>query len=127
MDFHWAVLGMLMVLVGYQVIVVNYFAKVYAVTHGMRRADPRLERAFGVLTLERVLVLAVICVAVGLVVIGVVVDAWVSNDLGRLTAASTRQFIFGAMLVAVGTQTFFNAFFFSILGDGYERAPGWDR
>jgi hypothetical protein len=36
----------------------------------------------------------------------------------------TRVFIFGSTLLALGVQTMFNAFFFSILGDAYKYDLG---
>jgi hypothetical protein len=121
MDFHWAILGSMLVIVGYQIALVNLFAKVYAVTHGMRKRDPTLERAFRVLTMERVLVVASLVVVVGLGMLGWVVLGWLRTDLGPLVSGPTRVFILGSTLVALGAETFFSAFFFSILGDEYRR------
>jgi hypothetical protein len=118
-DIHWAILGSVLAIVGYQVITVHFFAKVYSVTHRLRETDRLLARAFRLLTLERVLTLSAIVIVVGLVIDGIVLVRWLRTDFGPLVAGSTRQFIFGSTLFALGVQTFFNAFFFSILGDAY--------
>ena len=34
MDFHWAMLGSLLAIVGYQIVLVNFFAKLYAMAAG---------------------------------------------------------------------------------------------
>jgi len=121
MDFHWAILGSLLALVGYQIVLVNFFAKVYAITQGTLNEDPILRRALAVLTLERVLVVALIVTVAGLGLDGVVAWRWLRTDLGPLISGYTRLFVFGSTLVALGMQTIFSAFFFSILRDDYGR------
>jgi glycosyltransferase involved in cell wall biosynthesis len=121
MDFHWAILGSLLSLVGYQIVLVNFFAKTYAVAMGTRSEDSLLRWAFSVLTLERVLVLAAIATLVGLAMDGIVAARWLRTDLGPLVTGYTRLFVFGSTLVALGIQTMFNAFFFSILRDEYDH------
>jgi Glycosyl transferase family 2 len=121
MDFHWAILGSLLALVGYQIVLVNFFAKVYAVTQGTLSEDPILRRALTVLTLERVLLVALLVTIVGLGLDGFVAWRWLRTDLGPLVSGYTRLFVFGSTLVALGMQTIFSAFFFSILRDDYGR------
>ena len=123
MDFHWAILGSLLALVGYQIVLVNFFAKVYAITQGTLREDPILHRALAVLTLERVLLVALLVTIVGLGLDGLVAWRWLRTDLGPLVSGYTRLFVFGSTLVALGMQTIFSAFFFSILRDDYGRRP----
>ena len=123
MDFHWAILGSLLALVGYQIVLVNFFAKVYAITQGTLNEDPILHRALEVLTLERVLLVALIVTVTGLALDGVVAWRWLRTDLGPLVSGYTRLFVFGSTLVALGMQTIFSAFFFSILRDDYGRRP----
>ena len=121
MDFHWAILGSVMALVGYQLVLVNFFAKVYAVGQGRRGEDPVLRLAFRTLTLERVLLLRLLAVIVGVAMDGFVALRWLRTDLGPLVSGYTRLFVFGSTLIALGAQTIFSAFFFSILRDDYAR------
>ena len=121
MDFHWAILGSLMALVGYQIVLVNFFAKVYAVSHRWREEDGILRLALRVLTLERVLLLGFLVSLVGAAMAGFVAWRWLRTDLGPLVSGYTRLFVFGSTLIALGVQTMFSAFFFSILRDDYEH------
>jgi glycosyltransferase involved in cell wall biosynthesis len=121
MDFHWAILGSLLALVGYQIVLVNFFAKVYAVNQRRRQEDRLLRRALEVLTLERVLLLGFLTTLAGASIDGVVAWRWLRTDFGPLVTGYTRLFIFGSTLIALGVQTMFNAFFFSILRDDYGR------
>jgi hypothetical protein len=121
LDFHWAILGSAMAVVGYQIITVYFFARIYSVTHRLQEEDRLLTWGFRALTLERVLVLAVVVSLVGLILDAVVAATWVGSGFGPLLPGHTRLFVFGSTLVALGVQTFFNAFFFSIIGDRYQR------
>jgi len=119
MDFHWAMLGSLLAIVGYQIVLVNFFAKLYAMARGMREEDRLFQRAFRLLTLERVLLIGAVAVLIGMAMDGFVAFRWLRTDLGMLVSGYTRVFIFGSTLVALGVQTIFSAFFLSILRDDY--------
>ena len=127
LDFHWALVGSLLWLVGYQIITIHFFARIYSVTHRLREESRVLARAFRVLTLGRVLTVATVVILAGLAIDGVVVVQWLRTDFGSLLPGHTRLLIFGSTLVALGVQTFFNAFFFSILGDAYKYGTAPDR
>jgi hypothetical protein len=118
-DIHWVILGSILALVGYQIVTVHFFARVYSVTHRIRERDRLLDHAFRLLTLDRVLVLASLVILAGLILDVIVVVRWLRPEVG-LEAIHTRLFVLGSTLLALGVQTFFNAFFFSILGDAYQ-------
>jgi glycosyltransferase involved in cell wall biosynthesis len=119
LDFHWAIVGSLMVLVGYQIVTTHFFARAYSVAHHVREDDTLIIRAFRVVTLGRAVTAAVVVILAGAIIDAAVAFRWVINDLGPLSSASTRQLIFGSTLIALGVQTFFSAFFFSLLGDAW--------
>ena len=119
MDFHWAMLGSLLAIVGYQIVLVNFFAKLYAMARGIREEDRFFQRAFRLLTLERVLLVGAVAVVLGMALDGFVAFRWLRTDLGPLVSGYTRVFIFGSTLIALGVQTIFSAFFLSILRDDY--------
>jgi glycosyltransferase involved in cell wall biosynthesis len=121
LDFHWAIVGSTMAIVGYQIVTVYFFAKIYSVTHRIQEEDRVLSWGFRALTLERVLVIAVVVGIIGLVLDALVAAAWLRSGFGPLLPGHTRLFVAGSTLLALGIQTFFNAFFFSILGDRYQR------
>jgi glycosyltransferase involved in cell wall biosynthesis len=123
LDFHWAIAGSFLILVGYQIVTVHFFARVYSVTHRLREEDRWLRRGFRILTLNRVLGLAALTLIIGGAMVGWVVVSWVQSDFSTLVSSQTRLFIFGFTLLALGIQTAFNAFFFSILGDAYKYRP----
>ena len=121
LDFHWAIFGSFLTLLGYQLVLVHFLARVYSITHRVREESRSIAAAFRVLRLERVLALAGIAMLAGLALDLIVVLRWFRADFGPLLSGNTRLFIFGSTLFALGLQTFFHAFFFSMLGDEYQR------
>jgi glycosyltransferase involved in cell wall biosynthesis len=121
MDFHWAMLGSLLTMAGYQVINAHFMAKIYSVAHRFQEEDKVLQVAFRYLNAERVLLLSLIAIAIGLAMDGWVLWDWLKRGYGELVSGHTRLVIFGSTLIALGIQTFFNAFVFSILCEGYYR------
>ncbi|MGQ9463901.1 MAG: glycosyltransferase family 2 protein [Candidatus Fervidibacter sp.] len=122
MDFHWAILGSLLTLSGYQVITAHFMAKIYSVTHRFQEQDKWLELGFRYLNAERILALSLLFIAIGLAMDGWVLWDWLKRGYGELVSGHTRLVVFGSTLIALGTQNFFNAFLFSILCDARRKS-----
>lgn len=123
MDFHWAILGSLLTLGGYTLIQTHFLAKIYSVTHRFQEQDRILEIGFRLLNAERVLLLSLVAILVGLGMDGWVLYDWITHGYGALVSGHTRLVIFGSTLAALGVQAFFHTFLFSMLGDAYKRRP----
>jgi len=123
MDFHWAILGSLLTLSGYSLIQAHFLAKIYSVTHRFQEQDRILEVGFRILTAERVLLMSLLAILLGLGIDGWVLYDWMTRGYGALVSGHTRLVIFGSTLIALGIQAFFHAFLFSTLGDAYKRRP----
>jgi glycosyltransferase involved in cell wall biosynthesis len=123
MDFHWAILGSLLTLSGYSLIQAHFLAKIYSVTHRFQEQDRILEVGFRILTAERVLLMSLLAILLGLGMDGWVLYDWMTRGYGALVSGHTRLVIFGSTLIALGIQAFFHAFLFSTLGDAYKRRP----
>ncbi len=121
MDFHWAILGSLLTLSGYQVIQAHFLARIYSVTHRFQEPDRLLEVGFRILTAERALLISLMAILTGLGINAWVLYDWIVHGYGALVSGHTRLVIFGSMLIALGIQSFFSAFLFSMLGDAYKR------
>ncbi|MCS6964773.1 MAG: glycosyltransferase family 2 protein, partial [Thermoflexus sp.] len=119
MDFHWAILGSLMALSGYTLIQAHFLAKIYSVTHRFQEQDRILEVGFRLLNAERVLLLSLTALLLGLGMDAYVLYDWLRNGYGPLVSRHTRLVIFGSTLAALGIQALFHTFLFSILGDAY--------
>jgi hypothetical protein len=105
------------VILGAQAILFSLFAKVFAITEGLLRPDPRLERMFRYVTLESGLVAGTAAFLVGLVLAVASLHAWRATGFGPLDPArSLRQVIPAALMMILGAQVIFSSFFLSILG-----------
>jgi glycosyltransferase involved in cell wall biosynthesis len=116
-DAHTLLFSSLAILMGYQSILFAIFAKTFAISEGLLPNDPRIERFFKVIYLERGLAIGVLAFFAGLILLGVAVLQWKSAHFGRLDYAVTMRWVIpGATLTALGFQTVLSSFFVSILG-----------
>jgi glycosyltransferase involved in cell wall biosynthesis len=107
----WMIVGSLSAIVGYQVVTLHFYARIYSYTEHLRR-DPMLESLFEYLNLERGLAVGLVAV-----VIGIAVGAWGFAGNGMRSA---DDLLLGATAIVLGLQTMFSSFFLSIMGDPYQ-------
>src|SRR5690606_13658537 len=102
---------------GFQALCFAAFTKIFAVTEGLLPEDPRLDRAFKVLTLEVGLVIGFLLIALGLIGSVLALSAWSATDFGRLDYSRTLRLTIPAIVgLTLGCQTVFASFFLSVLG-----------
>jgi glycosyltransferase involved in cell wall biosynthesis len=116
-DAHTLLFASLFILCGYQSVLFGVFTKCFAISERLLPPDPRLDRLFTTISLERGLVFGAVACVLG---IGLLVGAilqWKDAGFGRLDYARTMRWVIpGATLTAVGFQTILASFFVSILG-----------
>ena len=116
-DVHTLLFASLAILCGYQSVLFALFTKTFAIGEGLLPEDPRMERFFKVVNLERGLLAALALLAAGLILLGAAVNEWRLTRFGDLDYERTmRTVIPGATLTALGFQTLLSSFFASILG-----------
>ena len=116
-DAHTLLFASLFMLCGYQSILFAIFAKTFAVTQRLMPPDPRLEKFYTVMNLEKGLLAATLAMLVGIVLLLLAVNQWRLVHFGPLDYAKTMRLVIpGATLVAIGFQTILSSFFVSILG-----------
>ncbi len=118
LDVHTMMAGGAMVLVGTQAILFGVFAKIFAITEGLRPMDPFFARLFDrYVTLETGLLAGAVTSLAGLALVARVVVAWRAAGWGPLDETETlRWMIPGTLLLALGAEAIFASFFLSILG-----------
>jgi hypothetical protein len=117
LDIHTMVLGSLFAVVGYQIVTIGLFAKIFALTESFENEDSFFRRAFSWFNLERGLLAGAALFLVGLVINVRLFFRWAGVDFGDLPAGITlRPALLASTLMILGAQTFFSSFFFSILG-----------
>jgi uncharacterized membrane protein YczE len=107
------IVGVLLVVVGVQVLALGACARTYA-TCVMGERDPFFERLQQRLRLEHGLALGAVLLVAGLVAAGLLIGRWAERGFGELS--EEKGALLAAMLVIVGIQVFFSSFLLSMLG-----------
>jgi len=116
-DAHTLLFSSLAILMVYQSILFAVFTKTFAISEGFLPKDPRVDRFFKIIYLERGLAFGTVTFLAGLILLGAAVLQWKSVHFGRLDYAVTMRWVIpGATLTALGFQTVLSSFFVSILG-----------
>ncbi|MFH1484826.1 MAG: glycosyltransferase family 2 protein [Chloroflexota bacterium] len=116
LDAHTLLFASLAILMGYQAVAFAIFAKVFAIGEHLIPADPRLDRLFKIVPLERALMIGAAILVSGLVLLGSAVCQWWQAGFGNLDYAHTMRWVIpGVTLSALGFQTVLSGFFISIL------------
>ena len=116
-DAHTLLFASLAILCGYQSVLFAIFTKTFAISEGLMPDDPRLNRLFTIVNLERGVIAGLLALAVGVALLLDAVNQWRLQDFGRLDYSQTMRWVIpGATLTALGFQTVLSSFFVSILG-----------
>jgi hypothetical protein len=116
-DAHTLLFASLAILCGYQSVVFAIFTKTFAISEGLLPEDPRMNRFFELVNLERGIISSLISLLVGLGLLLMAVNRWRITNFGHLDYAQTMRLVVpGATLAALGFQTLLSSFFVSILG-----------
>jgi glycosyltransferase involved in cell wall biosynthesis len=118
-DAHTLLFASLAILCGYQLIIFAISAKTFGISAGLLPDDPRMNRFFEHVYLERGLIISLLALLIGGCLLLVAVMKWHATGFGRLDYAQTMRLVIpGATLTALAIQTVFSSFFVSILGMG---------
>jgi hypothetical protein len=116
-DAHTLLFASLATLCGYQSILFAILTKTFAISEGLLPEDPRMNRFFGIVNLEKGLIISSIALLVGVGLLAMAINHWRLTGFGHLDYAQTMRLVVpGATLTALGFQTILSSFFVSILG-----------
>jgi glycosyltransferase involved in cell wall biosynthesis len=116
-DAHTLLFASLAILCGYQSIVFAILTKTFAISEGLLPEDPRMNRFFECVNLEKGLVFSSIALFMGITLLMAAMNYWRQASFGHLDYAHTMRLVVpGATLTALGFQTILSSFFVSILG-----------
>ncbi len=116
-DAHTLLFASLAILCGYQSILFAILTKTFAINEGLLPEDPRMNRFFEFMNLERGLIISSITLLIGLALLITAINHWRLTSFGQLDYAQTMRLVVpGATLTALGFQTILSSFFVSILG-----------
>lgn len=112
-DYHPLLFGAMALMVGYQLVLFDVFAKIFAAGAGLsrrRRWERRFRRIF---TLERGLVVGGLTFLAGLGLEAKIVLDWVRSGFGEFMAV--RGVVIGMTAMVLGLQTLFGSFLVSLM------------
>jgi glycosyltransferase involved in cell wall biosynthesis len=116
-DVHTLLFASLAIICGFQSVAFAVLTKVFAIEEGLLPSDPKMDKAFRVMTLERGLTLGAVAVVAGLVLLGGAVNQWRLASFGALDYGYTMRWVIpGVTLTTLGFQTVLSSFFLSVLG-----------
>jgi hypothetical protein len=125
LDVHTMVYSGAMILVGFQSVAFAIFAKIVAAQEGLISADPRVEKVFRMVTLERGLAAGLCLMAIGLAGALYAIGQWAAVAFGPLYSADIlRVVIASAVFLSLGSQMILFSFFLSVLGIRRKQAQG---
>ncbi|MFQ5701012.1 MAG: glycosyltransferase family 2 protein [Acidobacteriota bacterium] len=122
-DFHWMILGSLLTVLGFNVLNIGFFARIFALTEGFEERDPILTKLFGWFNLERGLLAGAALTLAGLGLNLKILYDWIRLGYSFGGQVRVRPALIALTLMVIGVQVFFSSFFYSILGTG-RRPPG---
>ena len=104
------------VVIGFQAMVFALFTKVFAISEGLLPEDPRLNRLFRIISLERGIAVGVLLVLAGLGGSIYAVTFWDERSFGPLDPSKTLRIIIPSITaLIVGCQIILSSFFLSVL------------
>lgn len=116
-DIHTLFFAAMAVLIGFQSVAFAVFTKVFAIQSGLLPADPKFQRWFDWLNLERGLAAGAVLIAAGLALSLRAVGLWSEHSFGDLAPGGLLRLVIpGGLLLTLGCQTVLVSFFLSILG-----------
>jgi glycosyltransferase involved in cell wall biosynthesis len=110
---HSLIFGCLLILIGVQAIGLGLCARAFGV-YFIGEQDQLFQRLRSKLRLEHGLAFALLVLALGLALFGVVIGKWAAGGFGTLR--EERLAILAFTVIAVGAQIFFTSFLVSIIG-----------
>lgn len=112
-DYHVFLFGVLALILGFNLVLFDLFAKTFSMGVGFARAERWLGRFYNLFTLERGLVIGSLVFLAGLGLELKIVLDWVRSGYGPMMAV--RGVVIGMTAMVLGAQTVFASFLMSLL------------
>lgn len=114
LDVHSMVFTSLMVLLGYQIIMLGIYAKAFSYVTGLEKGGPIITTTLRYFKLEKGILVGLLIFFVGLIIGSIYFVNWARQGFGYLWAI--KPAILSMTFLILGIQIIFSSFFLSILG-----------
>jgi hypothetical protein len=116
-EVHTLLYAALAVIIGFQAATFSVFTKMFAIGERLLPEDPRLNRLFTIITLEKGLIAGAVLLLGGLAGSLYALQSWASAEFGPLDRATTLRLVIpSAVAMVLGIQVILASFFTSVLG-----------
>lgn len=116
-DVHTMLFSSAAVMIGYSAVIFACLSKIFAINEGLLPEDPKMDRLFSILTLERGAIAGVLIAMIGLAGAIWALANWRNRSFGVLDPERTLRYVIPAILaMVIGSQTLLFSLFFSVLG-----------
>jgi glycosyltransferase involved in cell wall biosynthesis len=112
-DVHVMVLASTLAILGYQIIFLGLYAKIYSLAEGFEEEDKAINLITKYFTLEKGLYAGMALFLAGFGINLYILLKWIAGGFGQL--AEVRAALVALTLIVIGIQTIFSSFFISIL------------
>lgn len=112
-DLHFALLGNLFTLLGFQILNLGLYAKAYSFKQYFEKEDKFIKKFYKYFKLETGLIIGFLTFFTGFIVDFLVLHKWIKSDFGYLL--EVNKVSFATTLMVIGAQIIFSSFFLSML------------
>lgn len=110
--YHPLFFSSALMILGYQLIFLAAFAKIYALTH-LEEKNIKLEKLLKYITIERAGTIGLLISICGLIIYVLIFTKWINTGFGSLN--EIKNSIVALTLIVIGVQTLFSSFMLSVL------------
>ncbi len=121
-DIHVMVLACLLCLLGYQILLLGLSARTLSIIRGFSRKGSFIQFIYQKFSLEKGLLFGFVVFLIGFLIDGWIAYDWIKSGFGTLQ--KVRPALFALLLMVLGAQTVFFAFFLSMLGISTKKTEG---
>jgi glycosyltransferase involved in cell wall biosynthesis len=113
-DLHIMILASLLAILGFQLINLGFYARIYAVTHDFVPETINLRRLYKLFNMERGLIIGFLIFLIGFATNLYILIVWMMNKFEPMNRV--RVALAASTFIIIGFQIIFSSFFLSILG-----------
>ncbi|MEM2956392.1 MAG: glycosyltransferase family 2 protein [Candidatus Pacearchaeota archaeon] len=113
LDIHSMILSSVLIIVGFQIITLGTYAKIYAVKNELEKPSKFIRLVETYLDFEKGALTGIVIVSIGMIISLIILTRWINLGFGNLS--EMRNAILAMTLIVLGIQIAFSAFFISIL------------
>lgn len=111
-DFHAMIFSGILVLLGFQLLNLGFFAKSYALSEGFEKRNTFFTSFYKTFNLEKGIIIGFILIISGLFIVFTIIREWVFFG----AVAQERRELFALTTIIIGIQVIFSSFLISLMG-----------